>query len=191
MICPPSCNAKCCRKTLTEMLGVKVGIMLLPGEASRLTQLANKFKAKLKIFPMVGYGLKDKARPRPKYVGIYQLVNEPCPFLNKRKNKCKIYKFRPLACRAYPISITSGVIRQLSELVVSYSINYSFEIHCPMTPIILKTLKAMGYETGEIVPEETLRKLNLFNEWIAAKKIGDYKIKMRQKYGNCVWLYND
>ncbi|RLI02061.1 hypothetical protein DRO38_04390, partial [Candidatus Bathyarchaeota archaeon] len=36
-------------------------------------------------------------------VTLYQFADKVCPFLDRNRNRCSIYQWRPLACRMYPV----------------------------------------------------------------------------------------
>lgn len=92
----------------------KVGVLILPDEKKRVESLANKLDLKIQILPRIA--ITDKKAEEPTKVLAYQLMGRDsngntCPFLDTQSDKrsphggfiCKIYKDRPLACKAYPL----------------------------------------------------------------------------------------
>jgi len=90
----------CCRNLNIECeikIGtVKLGLFLMPGESKLFS-----FKD---IEPMYGAGLKGRARPRPEVVFAYQFSGNVCLHLGEN-NLCKIYDYRPIACKEYPLEV--------------------------------------------------------------------------------------
>jgi len=84
----------CCRDLLRETASVLQGLSLSLDE--------KKLFPKELVLPQmgIGYGVKDWSEP--KYTILYQLEVGICPFISD-KNKCQIYKTRPLSCRAFPL----------------------------------------------------------------------------------------
>ncbi|MCD6528760.1 YkgJ family cysteine cluster protein [Candidatus Bathyarchaeota archaeon] len=79
---------ECCR----HMVGKKFGMALLPEEAKRLKVLASRRGVSLHLKPLTWNGFK---------VTLYQFAEPVCPFLTR--NGCSIYRWRPLACKMYPL----------------------------------------------------------------------------------------
>jgi uncharacterized protein len=94
----------------------KIGVLILPEEKPKIEALAVKTGIKIKIIPRIGLGKSKKRTDGPKKIAAYQMMGKNddgnmCPFLaveNLDRSphggfKCRIYKERPLACRAYPV----------------------------------------------------------------------------------------
>jgi len=79
---------ECCR----HLVGRKFGLALLPEEARRLKVLASRRGVSLDLRPLTWNGFK---------VTLYQFAKPVCPFLSR--DGCSIYRWRPLACRMYPL----------------------------------------------------------------------------------------
>ena len=97
------CGACCGLKPIVEMVlperGLEVGVFATPDERSLFPAEA--------IFPFHGY----EKKPGNINVIAYQMVKTPCPHFDMGNNTCRIYKKRPMACRAYPAQMTSqGVV---------------------------------------------------------------------------------
>jgi len=75
------------------LVGQKFGMALLPEEKKRLEILGERRGVKPHILPLTWNGFK---------VTLYQFADEKCPFLAK-DGTCSIYRWRPLACRMYPL----------------------------------------------------------------------------------------
>jgi Fe-S-cluster containining protein len=76
------------------MVGRKFGMAILPAEKTRLEILARR------------RGLNAHFAPLAKsawHVTLYQFADAVCPFLDRKTNKCTIYRWRPLACKMYPL----------------------------------------------------------------------------------------
>jgi Fe-S-cluster containining protein len=93
----------------------KIGVLILPEEKSRTEEMAWKMGIKVKIIPRLGIG-KNRKGNGPKKIIAYQMLGKNldgnlCPFLGIESSqrsphggfKCRIYKERPFACRAYPV----------------------------------------------------------------------------------------
>jgi Fe-S-cluster containining protein len=89
--------------------------LILPEEKSRIEELAWKMGIDVKIIPRLGIGKNGKGNG-PKKIIAYQMLGKNsdgnlCPFLGIESSqrsphggfKCRIYKQRPFACRAYPV----------------------------------------------------------------------------------------
>lgn len=87
----------CCRHLLNEVDFGLAGLFLLPEET--------KLFPKDKIFPLYGFGIKGRSRPRPIEIGMYQYAEMTCIHLTQ-DNLCKIYDKRPLICRAFPLEVS-------------------------------------------------------------------------------------
>jgi len=81
---------ECCR----HMVGRKFGMAILPSEKNRLEILAKRRGINVQFAPLTKSGFR---------VTLYQFTREICPFLDRKTNRCKIYKWRPLACKMYPL----------------------------------------------------------------------------------------
>ncbi|RLC79213.1 MAG: hypothetical protein DRI61_08395 [Chloroflexi bacterium] len=80
---------ECCR----HLVGRKFGMALLPEEKQRLEVLAQRRGVNLDLAPLTWNGYA---------VTLYQFTKPVCPFLDKH-GRCSIYRWRPLACRMYPL----------------------------------------------------------------------------------------
>jgi Fe-S-cluster containining protein len=93
----------------------KIGVLILPEEKSRIEEAAWKMGIEVKIIPRLGLG-KNRKGNGPKKIIAYQMLGKNldgnlCPFLGIESSqmsphggfKCRIYKQRPFACRAYPV----------------------------------------------------------------------------------------
>ena len=89
----------------------KIGVLILPEEKAAVERLAKNVGTRVRIIPRLAVGKNS-----PERIIAYQMMgkNEDgdlCPFLeveSKERSphggfKCKIYRDRPLACRAYPV----------------------------------------------------------------------------------------
>lgn len=112
--CIKDCSKCCIEREYypTKKFG-KVGVLILPSEKKQLEYLAEKKGIKITILPRIGVSEKPDA---PDTILAYQMMGKDangntCPFLDMDSDKrsphggyvCKIYDFRPLACRAYPV----------------------------------------------------------------------------------------
>ena len=113
--CVENCS-KCCieREYYPSKKFGKIGVMILPDEKQKIELLAEQHGIKITILPRIG--ISKEKNVKPEQVLAYQLMGrEPngntCPFLDTENNersphggyKCKIYKDRPLACKAFPL----------------------------------------------------------------------------------------
>lgn len=113
--CIENCS-KCCieREYYPSKKFGKIGVLILPDEKQKIEFLAEKHGLRATILPRIGISRQETAKPEQ--VLAYQLMGrEPngntCPFLDTESNersphggyKCKIYKDRPLACKAFPL----------------------------------------------------------------------------------------
>ena len=112
--CIKDCSKCCIEREYypTKKFG-KVGVLILPSEKKQIEYLAEKKGIKITILPRIGVSEKPDA---PDTILAYQMMGKDtngntCPFLDVDSDKrsphggyvCKIYDFRPLACRAYPV----------------------------------------------------------------------------------------
>ncbi len=112
--CIKDCSKCCIEREYypTKKFG-KVGVLILPSEKKQIEYLAEKKGIKITILPRIGVSEKPDA---PDTILAYQMMGKDtngntCPFLDMDSDKrsphggyvCKIYDFRPLACRAYPV----------------------------------------------------------------------------------------
>jgi len=108
--------AQCCieREYYPSKKFGKIGVLILPEEKERIEKLSKKEELEIKIVPRIGISEDNDLLPTK--ILAYQLMGSEkngntCPFLDTNsENKsphgglpCKIYKERPLACRAYPL----------------------------------------------------------------------------------------
>jgi len=85
----------CCRNLVkTTPTGRTLGLFLLPHE----THLFPKDD----VYPMYGYGLKGRARPRPAQIYVYQYGRNVCCHITE-ENLCKLHPKKPLICRTFPL----------------------------------------------------------------------------------------
>jgi len=187
MKCIENCAA-CCENIRRVVAGKYVnGLMLLPFEVPRLKKLGKKLGLKVEIYPQMGFGTKGRSRPRPKIIGTYQLANERCPFL--RRKKCRIYRFRPLVCRSYPLSPMFGFGIEIDEMVIPF-VAYGFDEKCPRVKEWNQELEKMGIKDYEPVPEEFLEKEGLMEEVETKMKIQKYLDSLILKYGFVTWVFD-
>ena len=81
---------ECCR----HLVGRKFGMAITPQEKTRLEILAKRRGINVHFAPLTWNGY---------HITLYQFVDKICPFLDRKTNRCKIYPWRPLACRMYPL----------------------------------------------------------------------------------------
>jgi len=94
---------ECCIQTVNKIPFGKAGVWLMPEERKLFPQPIVK--------PLYGLGVKGNARPRPQVTYAYQMIGTPCPHWNGTEKTCRIYEYRPLICRMYPLSSSiSGII---------------------------------------------------------------------------------
>lgn len=90
---------ECCRHTV----GKRFGSALSPREVQMMGQYARVHKINFEPKPLI-----------PGVVGckLYQMTQEVCPFLDTtpQKRRCRIYPFRPLACKMFPLH-PNGLMR--------------------------------------------------------------------------------
>jgi len=113
--CVDECS-KCCieREYYPSKRFGKIGVLILPEEKERIEKLAKSNGLEIKIFPRIG--ISEDKNSIPTKILAYQLMGieengNTCPFLDTDSGSksphggfpCKIYKDRPLACRAYPL----------------------------------------------------------------------------------------
>jgi Fe-S-cluster containining protein len=114
--CVSDCSDCCIYRDYYPSIGYgKIGVLILPEEKSRIEELAWKMGIDVKIIPRLGLGKNGKGNG-PKKIIAYQMLGKNsdgnlCPFLGIESSqrspyggfKCRIYKQRPFACRAYPV----------------------------------------------------------------------------------------
>jgi Fe-S-cluster containining protein len=114
--CVNDCSDCCIYRDYYPSIGYgKIGVLILPEEKSRIEELAWKMGIDVKIIPRLGLGKNGKGNG-PKKIIAYQMLGKNsdgnlCPFLGIESSqrsphggfKCRIYKQRPFACRAYPV----------------------------------------------------------------------------------------
>jgi len=81
---------ECCK----HLVGRRFGMAITPAEKTRLETLARRRGITVNFQPLTWNGYK---------VTLYQFATSICPFLDKNTNRCRIYEWRPLACKAYPL----------------------------------------------------------------------------------------
>ena len=113
--CIENCS-KCCieREYYPSKKFGKIGVLILPDEKQKIESLAVKHGIEITILPRIG--VSNQETDMPEQIIAYQLMGtesdgNTCPFLDTESNersphggyKCKIYKDRPLACKAFPL----------------------------------------------------------------------------------------
>lgn len=83
------------------------GLVLFPWEKEKLFSLSKKMGIEVKILPDNGF-FNQKEKIIAIYFYLLNIEGE-CPFLNRSKT-CRIYKNRPIICRAYPI-VSAGNLK--------------------------------------------------------------------------------
>ena len=81
---------ECCR----NLVGRRFGMAITPQEKQRLEILARRRGINVHFAPLTWNGYK---------ITLYQFTQKICPFLDQNTNRCKIYPWRPLACKMYPL----------------------------------------------------------------------------------------
>jgi len=119
--CVQDCSKCCIEREYypTKKFG-KVGVLILPEEKEIIEDHAKNLHLDLVILPRIGISYKKSDGPTE--ILAYQLMGkesngDTCPFLDTESKErsphggynCKIYKNRPLACRAYPVIDSSPV----------------------------------------------------------------------------------
>jgi len=82
---------ECCR----NVFGKRFGAGVTSQEKQRLEVLARKRGVNVHFAPL--------ARNIAGLITLFQFADQVCPFLDKARNSCKIYEYRPLLCWAYPL----------------------------------------------------------------------------------------
>ncbi|MFH1256983.1 MAG: hypothetical protein V1494_06875 [Candidatus Diapherotrites archaeon] len=78
---------------------IKPGTILTDFERETVKKGLNENSIKAELIPEVYlFDLKSKTR----IVQLWKLLGQPCPALSN--NKCGIYKYRPLLCKAWPLT---------------------------------------------------------------------------------------
>ncbi|MGI9567597.1 MAG: YkgJ family cysteine cluster protein [Nitrosopumilus sp.] len=113
--CVDEC-AQCCieREYYPSKRFGKIGVLLLPEEKERMEKLAKSNGLNIRILPRIG--VSEDKNSMPTKILAYQMMGiekngNTCPFLDTKSGSksphggfpCKIYKDRPLACKAYPL----------------------------------------------------------------------------------------
>lgn len=113
--CIKECSQCCIEREYypTKKFG-KIGVLILPEEKDRMSELAKKHGLEVTILPRIGISYQNSDGPE-KIIAYQMMGKDPdgntCPFLDTDSDKrsphggfaCKIYEQRPLACRAYPL----------------------------------------------------------------------------------------
>jgi len=120
--CIENCS-KCCieREYYPSKKFGKIGVLILPDEKQQIESLAVKHGIEITILPRIG--VSNQETDMPEQIIAYQLMGtesdgNTCPFLDTESNersphggyKCKIYKDRPLACKAFPLIESHPII---------------------------------------------------------------------------------
>lgn len=112
--CVQGCS-DCCihREYYPSVKYGKIGVLVLPQEKDAIERLAKKLEIGIRIVPRLAIG-----KNAPEKIIAYQMMGKNkdgdlCPFLDVTNAaaarsphggyQCRIYKERPLACRAYPV----------------------------------------------------------------------------------------
>lgn len=113
--CVSEC-ADCCikREYYPDVRYGKIGVLILPEERRRITNVASKKGIKLRMLPRIG--VSESGKKGPDKILAYQMMGrdangDTCPFLDTAGAHrsphggypCRIYDQRPLACAAYPL----------------------------------------------------------------------------------------
>jgi len=113
--CIKDCSQCCIEREYypTKKFG-KIGVLVLPEEKAKITELAKKYGLDVTILPRIGISYQNSDGPEK--IIAYQMMGREkdgntCPFLDTDSDKrsphggftCRIYEQRPLACRAYPL----------------------------------------------------------------------------------------
>jgi hypothetical protein len=121
--CIQNCS-DCCiyRQSYPSTEYGKIGVLLLPEEKASIEKLAKKLGIEVRIVPRLAVGKES-----PEKIIAYQMMGKNddgdlCPFLDIECDersphggfKCRIYRSRPLACKAYPV-IKAGRTAALDE----------------------------------------------------------------------------
>ncbi|MGQ0794634.1 MAG: YkgJ family cysteine cluster protein [Nitrosopumilaceae archaeon] len=119
--CVQDCSKCCIEREYypTKKFG-KVGVLILPEEKEIIEDHAKNLRLDIVILPRIGISYEKSDVPTE--ILAYQLMGKEsngntCPFLDTESTErsphggynCKIYKNRPLACRAYPVIDSSPV----------------------------------------------------------------------------------
>ena len=114
--CIDECS-QCCteREYYPSIEFGKIGVLILPEERERIEGLAARMGIDIRILPRVGVSREGERGPEK--VLAYQLMGtedngNTCPFLDTGGAArsphgglaCRIYRQRPLACAAYPLT---------------------------------------------------------------------------------------
>lgn len=91
---------KCCDKILRNTHGVTVGLYLRPTEVKLFEDYPSA------VVPYIG--IAENGSGEPEKVICYQMATEPCPLYDVDAKRCMRYDSRPVACRAYPMSLDGG-----------------------------------------------------------------------------------
>jgi len=88
----------CCRHLLEHRSFGTIGLLLFKDEK-------HLFPDQL-IAPLFGSGIRRKKarRPRPAEIWAWQFTEAQCIHLDGKTSLCKIYRNRPLACKAFPLT---------------------------------------------------------------------------------------
>jgi len=136
---------ECCR----TLLGRRFGMPIFPQEKKRLELLAQKNARHISILPLTLDWLGN--------VTLYQIVEEKCPFLDSR-NRCEIYRHRPLLCRAFPLhSRGVGNCKAVENLV-----RRGFEVQYPVN---LKEAGTLLAATMDPLLKLAHKRYNLNHGW--------------------------
>ncbi|MDX1596685.1 MAG: YkgJ family cysteine cluster protein, partial [Nitrosopumilaceae archaeon] len=120
--CIEDCSQCCIEREYYPSISFgKIGVLILPDEKEKIENLATNLGIKIKILPRIG--VSHSTDQKPTKILAYQLMGvedngNTCPFLDTVSDKrsphggyvCKIYKDRPLACSAYPLTETKPLL---------------------------------------------------------------------------------
>ena len=104
---------ECCK----VLFGKRFGAAILPEEKVRLETIAKRIGVTVDFYPLT----KDLGGN----VTTYQFTDKRCPFLNVH-DKCMIYNWRPLLCKAYPcmpygVGFCHSIERQYARINVRFT----------------------------------------------------------------------
>jgi len=108
-----------------------------------------------KVLPLYGAGIKGRSRVRPAEVFAYQYIENVCPHITKN-NLCRIYNYRPLICRSFPLENSQlkaqcGWVKKQKELVETHEpLIVGQEIVNAERLMSIKTINALDKYNGAL-----------------------------------------
>lgn len=158
----------CCRDLIRSVKlrekNFKQGLHLFPGEKKHLRELTQN-KYGLKILP------KWRGLPT-KEVIAYQLVNEPCPFL--QADSCSIYANRPLICHLFPRNAWGGVDKSCTW-VKKHNLDKPLEEVFIISDQLKEAFSEVVSKIHEQITSNDLDKIILYN--FRGKREGNLSVK--------------